>query len=103
MKIEDEKILLLKKKNSKTIAKSKRKDFSKIVKKFQNKQKIKFSIDIIAAKIARGENVSVEELKYIRENSPALLSQVEKHNRERKEDGRYEGIKKIFMENNNNQ
>lgn len=97
MKIEDENILLLKKILKKSLHKSEKNDFLKIVKKFPQKQYNNFNAVIIAAKIARGEKVSYEELKYIMECSPALLSEAERHNEEREEEEKNK--KEIIHEN----
>lgn len=43
--------------------------------KTEEKPKKKFNVQIIAAKIARGENISSEELKYIKENAPTLYEE----------------------------
>lgn len=85
MKIENENISISKKKFYKLIVETEEKDFAKIVKKLQNEPKKKYSVYAIAAKIARGETVSAEELTYIRENAPSLLAEAQRQNEDRKE------------------
>jgi len=74
----------------KAIVKEEKHDFLEIVKKLQVDQRKKFSVYAIAAKIARGENVSSEELTYIRQNAPALLEEAKGQNREREKTERGE-------------
>lgn len=64
----------------KSIVKKEKQDFLKIMKKIQVNQGKKFNVSIIAAKIARGENVSSEELRYIKENAPELLEEAIRQN-----------------------
>lgn len=90
MKMKKIKIVPLEKIVCKSTVETEKIDFLKILKELQSKQHNNFSVCIIAAKIARGENVSYEELKYIRQYSPALLSEALKHNDERKEAERSE-------------
>lgn len=90
LKIEEQKLLKIKKNFYKSIIKVHKNDFSQIMKNFQihNKQSENYSIYVIAAKIARGESVSAEELKYIKEHAPSLLAEAERQNEERIENDR---------------
>ena len=66
-----------------SIVEQEKQDFLKVMKKLQVGEGKKFNVQVIAAKIARGESVSSEELMYIKENAPALLEEAKRQNRER--------------------
>ena len=67
----------------KAMVEQEKRDFLEIIKKLQVQQGKKYSVYTIAAKIARGESVSSEELEYIKQNAPSLLAQAKEQNRER--------------------
>lgn len=68
--------------------------FSWNYKKLQVQQGKKYSVYDIAAKIARDENVSSEELAYIKQNAPSLLAESKEQNREREENSTSKEAKK---------
>lgn len=71
---------------SKIIAKNEKKNFRAIITKHQMKKVEKhYDVFLIAAKIANGESVSCEELKYIREYAPGLLAGARKQFEEKVE------------------
>ena len=74
----------------KAIVEQEKKDFLEIIKKLQVNQGRKYSVYTIAAKIARGEPVSSEEMAYIRQNAPTLLAEAKEQNREREKTERGE-------------
>ena len=67
----------------KAMVEQEKRDFLEIIKKLQVQQGKKYSVYTIAAKIARGESVSSEELEFIKQNAPSLLAQAKEQNRER--------------------
>lgn len=88
MKIENQNVSLTKKKFYDSIVKNEEKDFLKVIKKLQSKEEKSFSVYAIAAKIARGETVTAEELQYIKENAPSLYEAAVRQNEERIENER---------------
>ena len=74
----------------KALVEHEKKDFLEIIKKLQVQDGKKFSVYAIAAKIARGEHVSSEEMAYIRQNAPTLLAEAKEQNREREKTERGE-------------
>lgn len=89
----------------KSMVEQEKQDFLKIIKKLQVKQGKKFSVYTIAAKIARGESVSSEELEYIKQNAPSLLAEAKEQNREREKTEREENStsKETKQTNSSNQ
>ncbi|WP_160686387.1 hypothetical protein [Clostridium sp. C2-6-12] len=64
---------------TKIIAKNEKKNFRTILTMQQIKKVEKhYDVFLIAAKIAHGESVSSDELKYIREHAPGLLADARK-------------------------
>ena len=88
-----------------SIVKQEKQDFLKIMKKLQVKEGKQFNVQVIAAKIARGESVSSEELMYIKENAPALLEEAKRQNTERirNEKGKNDKSKEVKQTNSSNQ
>lgn len=71
---------------NKMITKNEKKNFRAILTMHQIKKVEKhYDIFLIAAKIAKGESVSSEELKYIREHAPGLLEDARKQFEEKVE------------------
>lgn len=76
---------------NKLVVKNKKQNFRALLTMHQIKKVEKhYDVYVIAAKIARGESISSDELKYIREHAPGLLADAriqfrEKVQREREE------------------
>ena len=71
---------------NKIINKNEKKNFRAILTMHQIKKIEKhYDVFLIAAKIAKGESVSSEELKYIREHAPGLLADARKQFEEKLE------------------
>jgi len=88
-----------------SIVEQEKQDFLKIMKKLQVQEGKKFNVQVIAAKIARGESVSSEELIYIKENAPALFEEAKRQNRERVRNEKDENdkSKEVKQTNSSNQ
>ena len=88
-----------------SIVEQEKQDFLKVMKKLQVGEGKKFNVQVIAAKIARGESVSSEELMYIKENAPALLEEAKRQNRERVRNEKDENdkSKEVKQTNSSNQ
>jgi len=74
----------------KAMVEQEKQDFLEMIKKLQVQQGKKYSVYTIASKIARGENVSCEELEYIKQNAPSLFAEAKEQNREREKTERGE-------------
>jgi hypothetical protein len=71
---------------NKMITKNEKKNFRAVLTMQQMKKVEKhYDVFLIAAKIAKGESVSSEELKYIREHAPGLLEDARKQFEEKVE------------------
>ena len=88
-----------------SIVKEEKQDFLKIIKKLKVEEGKKFNVQVIAAKIARGESVTNEELMYIKENAPALFEEAKRQNTERirNEKGGDDKSKEVKQTNSSNQ
>ena len=71
---------------NKIIAKNEKKNFRAVLTMHQIKKVEKhYDVFLIAAKIAKGESISIDELKYIREHAPGLLADARKQFEEKVE------------------
>lgn len=71
-----------KKSMHKLIVKTEKKSFRALINMHKIKNEKNYDIYTIAAKIARGDSVSCDELKYIREHAPGILEDARKQCRE---------------------
>lgn len=76
----------------KLVTKNRKQNFHALVNMHKIKIEKHYDVYIIAAKIAHGESVSSDELKYIREHAPDLLEDARKQFRESLEKEREKSI-----------
>jgi hypothetical protein len=76
----------------KLATKNQKQNFHALINMHKIKIEKHYDVYAIAAKIARGESVSSDELKYIREHAPALLEDARKQFRESLEKEREKNI-----------
>ena len=88
-----------------SIVEEEKQDFLKIMKKLQVQEGKKFNVQVIAAKIARGESVTSDELMYIKENAPTLFEEAKRQNTERirNEKGENDKSKEVKQTKSSNQ
>jgi ABC-type phosphate/phosphonate transport system ATPase subunit len=63
---------------NKLATKNQKQKFSALINMHKIRNEKHYDVYVIAAKIARGESVSSDELKYIREHAPGLLEDARK-------------------------
>jgi len=67
---------------NKLVTKDKKQNFRALINMHKIRNEKYYDVYVIAAKIRRGESVSLDELKYIREHAPGLLEDARKQFKE---------------------